>query len=180
MHMVALLRGINVGGHRKVPMAALCLAAEGAGFKDVKTYIQSGNLVFSAGRLSVAQTASRLEGAIEQRFGFAVDVIVRTEKQWQVYARSSPFPEAASDRPNLLMLGLAKMPLASAAAAYLRERAHSGERIKIVGDAIWIDFDASVGRSKLSPTVLDRAAGSAVTLRNWKTVTKLDEMLSGG
>lgn len=78
------------------------------------------------------------------------------------------------------MLGLAKERIASGATGLLKERVTNRERIKIVGDALWIDFGKSVGRSKLTPALLDRAAGSPVTLRNWKTVLKLDQMLNGG
>lgn len=177
--MVALLRGINVGGNRKIPMASLCLAVEKAGFQDAQTYIQSGNLVFSAGRMSELEAASNLEAVIAESFGFAVDVIVRSAGQWRDYARRPPFPDAAKDRPNLLMLGLAKLPLASEAVAQLKAKAVDGERIKRVGDALWIDFVAGSGRSKISPALLCRATGSPVTLRNWNTVKMLEQMLAG-
>jgi uncharacterized protein (DUF1697 family) len=175
--MVALLRGINVGGARKVPMAELRVLATRAGLGDVETYIQSGNLVFEAGRVSPKASADRLEKAIARQFGFAVDVVVRTAPQWKRYASGSPFPEAARIRPSLLLLGLSKQPCPRGAAAVLAERATQGERIEIVGDAIWVDFVKSVGKSKLTPAVFDRAAGSPVTARNWRTVLRLNEML---
>jgi uncharacterized protein (DUF1697 family) len=177
MKMVALLRGINVGGNRKVPMPELCAAAIEAGLTEVKSYIQSGNLVFHAGKLNVNQATLLLEKAIEDRFGFPVDVMVRTAVQWKKYASGSPFPGAARARPNLLHLGLSKFPCNKNIAEALKEVAVSGEKIKLVGDAIWIDFAAGVGKSKLTPAALDKAAGSAVTMRNWNTVSKINEML---
>jgi uncharacterized protein (DUF1697 family) len=100
MRMVALLRGINVGGNRKVPMPELCALAAIAGLADVKHYINSGNIVFEAGKLKPDHVAAELEKAIEKRFGFLVDVIVRTATQWKKYAAGSPFPEAERSRPN--------------------------------------------------------------------------------
>lgn len=174
--MIALLRGINVGGHRKLPMAELRVVAATLGFQKIESYIQSGNLVFAwTGTPAAAEAA--LEEAIAGRFGFPVDVIVRTGAQWAAYAAGSPFPDAAEARPNLLHLGLSKRPPRPDAAALLRPRAAAGERIEVHGDAIWVDYAGGAGRSKLSPAVLDRAVGSPVTARNFSTVQKLAEML---
>jgi uncharacterized protein (DUF1697 family) len=177
MRSVALLRGINVGGHRKVPMAELRAAAEEAGFTRVETYIQSGNLIFDSGKLGAAEAAMRLERTIAGHFGFSVDLVVRTAREWARYAESNPFTKAAQERPNLLHLGLSTSPCAKGAAKILRERAAGGEVIEIVGDAIWIDFNLSTAKSKLSPAFLEKAIGSPVTLRNWRTVLKIREIL---
>ena len=177
MKMVALLRGINVGGNRKVPMPDLCASATKAGLTDVQHYINSGNLVFEAGKMKTDQVCALLEKVIKVRFGFEVDVIVRTASQWKKYSAGSPFPGAARVRPHLLMLGLAKAPCGRDATAKLTERALAGEKIKVVGDAIWVDFAESVGKSKLTPVWFEKSVGSPVTLRNWNTVLKLDEML---
>jgi uncharacterized protein (DUF1697 family) len=178
MKMVALLRGINVGGNRKISMPELCAVATKLGFTDVQSYIQSGNLVFSASRATKpTQVAVLLENAIEKNYGFRVDVIVRTASQWTEYSARAPFPSAAKTRPSLLLLGLSKLSLSSDTAAKLGERALHGEKIKVVGDAIWVDYATSVGKSKLTPAWLDKAAGSSVTMRNWNTVLKVDGML---
>jgi uncharacterized protein (DUF1697 family) len=171
---VVLLRAINVG-KRKAPMAELREACAEAGFTDVQSYIQSGNLV-----LSSAQTATEVEAAVEMvvagRFRFSSEAIVRTAKQWAAYAAGSPFPDAQAERLNHLHLCLAKQPPRPDAAERLMERATLGERAVLAGDALWIDFAGGVGQSKLLPAVLDKAAGSPVTARNWKTVLKLNEM----
>jgi uncharacterized protein (DUF1697 family) len=172
---IALLRGINVGGKKIVPMADLRRLAEKLGFEQVATFIQSGNLVFSS-EMKPAQAEAALETAIESRFGFPVEVIVRTETQWRKYAAGSPFVEAQSERPKLLLLGLSKQRPKAGAAEALRKAAAAGERVEIRGDAIWIDFHTSIGQSKLTPAVLDRAVGSTVTARNWNTLQKLAEM----
>jgi uncharacterized protein (DUF1697 family) len=173
---VVLLRGINVGGQKRVPMQELCALASEARCSGVLSYIQSGNLV-----LARRSTASALEAALERsiasHFGFEVEVIVRRAEDWLVYAHGTPFPAVAAERPHLLLLGLAKRPLAPGAAEAIRARAQAGERVEVVGDALWIDYGGGVARSKLTPAVLDRAAGSTVTARNWRTVQKLAEMV---
>jgi uncharacterized protein (DUF1697 family) len=173
--LIALLRGINVGGNKKVPMSELRELATGIGCHRVESYIQSGNLVFST---SIAPNALEiaLEQSIRQTFGFSVDVVVRTGADWRGYAARTPFADAQKERPSRVLLGLSKRPPKPGAEIMLREVAKSGERIEIVEDAIWIDFLDGIGSSKLTPAVIDRAVGSSVTARNWSTVQKLDEM----
>jgi uncharacterized protein (DUF1697 family) len=177
MMMIALLRGINVGGYKKVPMSELCALATKVGFTKVCSYINSGNLVFEAGKLKSNQVEGRLEKAIEKQFGFHVDVIVRTATQWKKYASGSPFPNAERSRPNFLHLGLSKLPCSKDLLTKLSERATLGEKIKLEGGAIWVDFLGGAGKSKLTPVLFDKIAGSPVTMRNWNTVQKLVEVL---
>ena len=169
---VALLRGINVGGHRNVPMAGLRVVAEEIGLREPRTYVASGNLVFESGDAAGA-VEGRLERAIEERFGFNVDVIVRSAKEWAAYCRSNPFPEESRRAPNLTMLVLGKQAPAGEAIEALRSRASAEEKIERRGDAIWIWFGNGAGRSKIG-----LAPGRGVwTSRNWRTVQKLEEML---
>lgn len=176
--LVALLRGINVGGRRKVPMAALRELCEGLGFRGAATYVQSGNVVFSAtGRPDAV--AQRLGEALAARFGFEVDVVVRTAAQWERYAAGSPFPDAESADPSHLLLFLTQRPPAPGAAAALRERARHGERIAQSGDALWVHFPQGVARSKLTPALLDRVLGAPATGRNWNTVVALRDLAAG-
>ena len=172
---VALLRGVNVGGHARLPMAELRDLCADVGWTDARTYIQSGNLIFRA--VGERATLEReLESAIEERFGLAVPAIVRDAAEWRAYVDDNPFPEAAEAQPNLVMLALSKAPPEAGAAERLEERGTLGERVVRVRDALWIHFVGGAGRSKLSPTLLDRHAGSPVTTRNWRTVLKLLEM----
>lgn len=171
--IIVLLRGINVGGHRKLPMAELRGAAKAAGLDDFETYIQSGNLVFSAKSASEAEQI--IETLVEKHFGFRVEAIARSAKIWAGYAERAPFPDA-DERGNFVHLGLSKKRLAASVAEKLNARATQGETAVVEGDAIWIDFVAGAGSSKLSPAFVDKAAGSTVTMRNWRTVQKLAEM----
>jgi uncharacterized protein (DUF1697 family) len=172
---IALLRGINVGGHNKIPMPELRSACADLGWEDVQSYIQSGNLVFKAGTTPENLEAD-LEGAIERRFGLSIPVIVRAGADWQDYVNGNPFPEASQSEPNLVALTLSKAPPKQGAVEGLRERALNDERIVQVGDVLWIHYPGGSGRSKLSPALLDRLVGSTITARNWRTVLKLDEL----
>jgi uncharacterized protein (DUF1697 family) len=176
---IALLRGINVGGHNKIPMAELRSLCGDLGWGDVRSYIQSGNLVFRADG-AVAALEELLEGAIERRFGLAIPVIIRSAAAWPGYLSGNPFPEASQREPNLVMLALSKAPPRPDAVAALQERASGGERVEQVGDALWMHFDGGVARSKLSPAVFDRLVGSPVTTRNWRTVLELNELCVQG
>ena len=178
MRYVALLRAINVGGTAKLPMAQLRELCSSLGWRDVRTYIQSGNVVFDADAPAAALEAA-LERAVEQRFGFFRPVIVRSAEQWGVYAAGSPFSEAQESEANRLMLCLAKAPPPEGAADALQQRGAGGEKVRQRGDALWILYPAGAGNSKLTPKLLDRLAGSPVTARNWRTVTRLQEMLAG-
>lgn len=175
---LALLRGINVGGNKKVPMAMLRELAGKLGYSEVTTYIQSGNLLVTAAASS-AELTQTLEHGIAKTFGFSVEVIVRTAAQWQAYQQRPGFADAANIRPNLLLLGAAKAPVKAGCADELTRYAKAGERIAVTQDAIWIDFAGGVGKSKLTPAVIDRAAGSTVTMRNWTTVQTLTGLLIG-
>ncbi len=173
--IVVLLRGINVGASRKLSMAELRAAAQRAGFDDIETYIQSGNLVLTAESAAVAEES--IESLIAENFAMKVEAIARTARQWIAYAGVAPFADA-DERGNLIHLGLSKHRPAADAAEKLRAKAAHGEEIVIAGDAIWVDFKQGVGNSKLTPAMFDRAVGSTVTMRNWRTVRKLAEMVA--
>lgn len=172
---VALLRAVNVGG-RKLPMAELRALAAEIGCEGASTYIQSGNLLFSAEGARAALEA-RLEEAIRGRFAMEVPVMVRSAAEWALYPGSNPFPDAAEAEPNRLMLLVSKRPPAEGAEAAIQARAAAGERVRRAGDALWIDYPAGAGTSKLTPSLIDRAIGSPSTARNYRTVMKLQEML---
>jgi uncharacterized protein (DUF1697 family) len=169
---VALLRGINVGGNRKLPMAELRALAAELKLDDPRTYVASGNLVF-ASPLGDAELESRLEKAIEKKFGFAVDVIVRSAKAWSAYRAANPFPEESVERASGVMLCVGKERATDADVEALRARASANEKVERVGDAIWIWFGDGAGRSKIGTG----PAKSIVTTRNWRTVEAIDEML---
>jgi uncharacterized protein (DUF1697 family) len=142
----------------------------------VKTYIQSGNVVFvSAG--PVARLEAELEAVLQGEHGLDVPVLVRTASHWESYRSTNPFPIATEREPNRVMLALSKELLTEQAVADLTDRAQADERLALVGTALYIHFPSGFGRSKLTPAVLDRFVGSPVTTRNWRTVVKIGDML---
>jgi uncharacterized protein (DUF1697 family) len=167
---VALLRGINVGGNKRVPMSELRILATKLGCADVTTY--------SAPAAAAAGIAAQLEGAIVQHFGFSVPVVVRSAMAFTKALRACPFVDAAAERENLLHAGFAVGDLPESAAAELAERAAAGERVAVAGGALWIDYGGGVARSKLTPVVVDRVVGSIVTMRNHKSMAALAAMLA--
>ena len=177
---VALLRGVNVGGHKKVPMAALRELAEALGWSEPATYVQSGNLVFGASGKAEALAAA-LGAALQDRFGFEVPVAVRRAADWGKIAAGGAFPDAEAERPKALHVGVtagsAVTPTAAMVAA-LAPYCTRGERIATRPGALWVDFADGLAQTKLSPAVLDRVLGKPVTMRNWNTVTALGDMLA--
>ena len=173
---IALLRGINVGRSTRIPMAELRSLCEELGWRDVRTYIQSGNVIFQSDQ-PARKLEGQLEAALPDAFGVTASVIVIDADALAEHARGNPFPEESAATPNLVMLALSKEPPAGDALERLRERAGT-ERLECVGDAIWIHYPDGAGRSRLTPGMFDRAVGSPVTTRNWRTVTKLLELSS--
>lgn len=175
---VALMRGINVGSTRKLPMTELRALCETLGWRRPETYIQSGNLIVEApGDAESARIA--LEQAIARQFALKVDVIVRPAAEWKGYSGANPFANDAKASPKLVHLCLSRDRLKDGAAEALRERAMAGERILVVDGTLWIDFaDSGVARSKLTPGYIDKCAGSPVTARNWNSVLKIGEMIA--
>ncbi|HEX8654240.1 MAG TPA: DUF1697 domain-containing protein [Allosphingosinicella sp.] len=172
---VALLRAVNVGG-RKLPMAELRALCGELGWTDAATYIQSGNLVFSA-EGEKAELEAALERGIAGRFRMDVPVVVRSAAAWRGYSRANPFPDVAAKEPNRLMLLLSKRPPAKDAEEAIAAKAVAGEQIRRAGDALWIHYPQGAGTSKLTPALIDRAVGSPATQRNHNTVLKIEEML---
>ncbi|MEE4302652.1 MAG: DUF1697 domain-containing protein [Wenzhouxiangella sp.] len=173
---VALLRGINVGGHNRIPMADLRELCSEIGWEEVATYIQSGNIVFASDR-EARTLEDELQAAIRDRFGHDVHTLVRTGREWTSLLSSNPFPEASEAEANRVMLGLSKAPLDPRAAEALQARATADESVEQRNGALWLYFPNGSARSKLTPVALDRLAGSPVTTRNWRTVVKLQATL---
>ena len=173
---VALLRAVNVGA-RSLPMAELRALCAELGWREVRTYIQSGNVVFEA-EGAQADLESALEQAIQQRFGYWSDVMVRPGEAWQALLATNPLPDVGQAEPSRVLVGIAKRPVLPGAAETIAARAMAGERVLLAGGALWFHYPAGVGTSKLTPALIDRAAGSPVTARNWRTMLALAEMLS--
>jgi len=174
---VALMRGINVGSTRKLPMAELRALSIKLGLQRPETYIQSGNLIVDAD-IEADEVRDLLEKAIAKRFSLRVDIIVRQASQWNGYMTANPFANDAATMPKMLHLYLSRDPLKASAAKELGRKAQAGERMALAGGALWIDYGANgAGKSKLTPLLVDKACGSPSTGRNWNSVLKIGEMI---
>ncbi len=171
---VALLRGVNVGGHAKLPMADLKRALEAAGCRGVVTYLQSGNAVFEHAAFGLdGPDAAALGRAIEEVTGMAVPVLIRSGAQLRAVIEGNPFDEPD---PTKLHVGfLAGPPAPGAAAAFAAAPPPgSGEAFALEGDHLYLHLPDGAGRSRL----LGRLGvwGTPVTVRNWRTLTRLAQL----
>jgi uncharacterized protein (DUF1697 family) len=169
---IALLRGINVGGHNKVPMADLRRVLEEAGFEDVKTYVQSGNVALTAAERSPAKVARQVERAIQEAFGFDVAVVVRSRDEIGALVAEDPLGELATNPAYRVVVFLAaKLDRSRLADIDPDEFAPEAFALRDYEIVMW----APNGQrdSKLVKTLTERRTGVVGTARNWRTVEKL-------
>jgi uncharacterized protein (DUF1697 family) len=169
-----LLRGINLGSRNRVAMPKLRSALEDAGFEDVRTYLQSGNVVLSS-KGSVAKVARDCERVIADAFGLEIPVVVRTRNQLAQVVKGNPLKSVAKNPKRYQVSFLEKEPTA-ALVGKLEEVAAPTERIVAEGREIYAWHPEGVARSKLWAALAGKGLGITATARNWTTVTKLLEL----
>ncbi|MGH9303692.1 MAG: DUF1697 domain-containing protein [Acidimicrobiales bacterium] len=173
---VCLLRAVNVGSHNKVPMAALRKAMEAAGFEEVRTYLQSGNLVARSAFGDPFEVGEDVARLVRSELGVDTPVIVRGASELAGVVEKNPFIEAARDRPRFLhVVFLAGTPQADRVALLHGHDLSSGSCL-VDGDHLYVDYQQGVHASKLTPQFLSRLLQVDGTARNWRTVLALDEM----
>jgi len=178
MTQVALLRGINVGGKNILPMKDLAKIFTDADCTNVRTYIQSGNVVFEA-PAGAAGIADAIQAKIEKRFGYKVPVILRTEDQLLKTIRENPFLAAAPDQKWLHVYFLAAAPNARAIATLDSNRS-APDAFHVRGPEIYLHLPNGMARTKLTNAYFDSKLSTICTARNWATVLKLSEMAAEG
>jgi uncharacterized protein (DUF1697 family) len=170
---VALLRGINVGGKRSLPMEKVRTAFERAGAAKVTTYIQSGNVVFTHDQRSAAALIAKLESTLEDAAGFAVPIVLRTRAEWAAAIEANPYKQ--SETVHCAFLPAAPTKEQSAKVDLIDRNAHLPSQLAVHVRQIYLDLPAGIGNDKFASAVL-RIFPDA-TVRNWRTVGKLAEML---
>ena len=173
---VVLLRGINVGRHRRVTMADLRTALAGAGYAEVETYVQSGNLVVQTS-VGAARLAGDVEAALRAELGLDVDAIVRTAAQLRRILTANPFL-AAGEPTKALHVGFAKKKPAAATVRALAARDFGRDRATVVDAEVYLCYPDGQGRSKMSGATLEKILGVPITVRNWNVTTALAERAS--
>jgi uncharacterized protein (DUF1697 family) len=170
---VALLRGINVGGHKPVSMADLRDLLTQLGLGDVRSLLQSGNLVFSVNGRTPAQLERLLEETTATRLGLETDFFVRTAREWKGVVAHNPFPkEAARDPGHLVAMFLKDAPSVTGVKA-LQQAITGPEVVAPGGKHLYIVYPNGIGRSRLTNALIDKQLGTRGTGRNWNTVLKL-------
>ena len=177
---VCLLRAINLGAHNKIPMPALREALAKAGFTDVQTYVQSGNVVLTSRHRRAATVSDAVRDVVREHFDVDQPVMVRTADQIRAVVDGNPFPEAGTERPKFLHVVF----LTGAPSPEAVDRMHSDDLtrdvVRVVGADMYVDYGESMQASKLSPDYFRRRLGVEGTARNWRTVLALAEMTSKG
>ncbi len=180
---IALLRAVNVGGYGKLSMAEFRRLLEGLGFKNVETYIQSGNAVFDAAG-STARVKATIVAGLEKLLGTPIEVMIRTHEELERIIAANPFAaEAAADGARVHVAFLAGPAPASAVAGLNRiveQYPARKDRFHLAGDCLYLHLPDGAAETKFSGKTMDRAMGVAGTGRNWNTVVKLHAMSKRG
>lgn len=174
---VALLRGINVGGRNKLPMKELTALFHDAGCSAVRTYIQSGNIVFDVGRRTAAEVAATVREGIATRYGYDIPIVLRSALELRAVLANNPFLHDDPDPKHLGVGFLADEPTAEAIASLDPTRSDV-DSFEVVGAEVYLHVPGGMGRTKLTTDWFDRRLGTVMTARNWRTVTALMEMVS--
>ena len=173
---IALLRGVNVGGHKKLPMAKFRAVLAGLGFQDVVTYIQSGNAVLRT-RGEAAKIARMIAVAVADNFGFEADVFVMRRDDLQSAIAQNPYPQAEQDAKTLHLFFLGE-PAASFDAIGLQAFATKGEKFQLIGNVFYLYTPNCFGRSDLAAKI-SRFIKAPMTGRNLRSCQKILELASG-
>ncbi len=173
---VALLRGLNVGGRNKLPMRELNAMFVGMGCDDVRTYIQSGNVVFRASQELADGLPALVSAEIAASRGFQIPVVLRTASEFNRIVRDNRFLTAGADPTKLHVGFLADTPDPAHVARLDPDRSPP-DVFEVQGREVYLHFPAGVARSKLDNAYFDRTLHTVCTIRNWRTVCRLNEMV---
>lgn len=172
---VALLRGINVGGKRSLPMKALAESFVAAGCTDVRTYIQSGNVVFRAPKALAPKLSTVLPRLIAKAAGFDVPVVLRSGEELRAAVKRNPYLKSGTPSDLCHLMFLAEVP-AAAHVKRLDPGRSTPDEFVLVGRDAYLKLPNGVARSKLTNAYFDSTLETVSTLRNWRTVLTLLEM----
>ena len=167
---IALLRGINVGGHKKVPMAELRELLSKSGFENVQTYIQSGNVILQSSEKNTQNIEEIIKQAILGHFGFEVSVLAITKSDLKRIFDDSPFSEEKKKKSYFMMLHDCPEEALIKAAS---EKIYEGEEYNIIRDCIYYFCDKGLGQAKFNVNFFERKLNTFATARNYNTMLKL-------
>jgi uncharacterized protein (DUF1697 family) len=174
--LISLLRGVNLGGHRKVKMDDLRALYESLGFENVQTYINSGNVIFKTSGRDMVRLRKRIEDAIESACGFRSDVVLRTPADLQGVIARNPFAARPGIDGSRLAIHFLGADPSAAAREQVRAIDAAPEELLIDGRELYIYYTNGMARPKLSLALVEKTLKTSGTSRNWNTVRKLLEM----
>lgn len=173
---IAFLRGINVSGKHKIPMAELRELCDSISLKEVKTYIQSGNIVFKSELQNTSELESLISKAILNRFGFKVPVIVKTTSQLRDILNNNSFEsEDEIIRKQIYFVLLIDIPKIGELTEFKAE-SYNNEEFSISKNCIYLKCKAGYGKAKLNNNLIERKLKVLATTRNYRTMYKLLEL----
>lgn len=173
---IGLFRGINVGGNNILPMAQLRSELESLKLKNVRTYIQSGNVVFESNANSASSLAKKLAAQIEKTFGFRPQLLILDGADLQTAIRLNPFPKAVSDPKTLHFFFLAE-PATNPDLKALDDAKTASENYTLTDRVLYLHAPDGIGRSRLAAKI-EKCLGVVTTARNYRTVDKLQSMMN--
>ncbi|MEZ4767757.1 MAG: DUF1697 domain-containing protein [Caldilineales bacterium] len=173
---IAMLRGINVSGQKKIKMADLRAMFEAADFSNVQSYVQSGNVVFDAGSQDAATLTVAIEAAIIAAFGFEVSVFLRDADDFRRIIEGNPFLARGNVDPKRLYVTFLNSVPSEGLVNSTEVPAGSADEFAVLGDAVYLHCPDGYGTTRLSNTFFERKLAMPATTRNWNTVNALAEM----
>jgi uncharacterized protein (DUF1697 family) len=177
-HYASVLRAVNVGGARSVKMAELRRVYESLGLRNVESYVQSGNVVFSSDSDDRARVAQEIASAVADTFGLEdVDILIRTRTDLEQLVRDNPFLDQGVDPSTLHVTFLAATP-SPARLADVDASAYAPDAFAPGPEAVYLHCPNGYGRTKLNNAFFERALGVRATTRNWRTVNKLLDLVT--
>jgi uncharacterized protein (DUF1697 family) len=179
MKYLALLRAINLAGHKLVAMADLRDLLGQLGFADPRSLLQTGNLVFGGQRRTTAALERLLEAEAGKRLALETDFFVRTAEEWKEVVAQNPFREEAKRDPGHLLVFFLKAAPDDKAVQALQASIKGREVVRAKGRQAYIVYPDGIGRSRLTSALIERHLGTRSTGRNWNTVLKLGALASG-
>lgn len=173
---IALLRGINVGGNTTLAMADLRRVLAALGHADVATYVRSGNAVFTSDRTDTDAMGAELTERLSTDLGVAPTVMIRTAQELVAIAEANPYLEQARADPTRVHVGFLSAEPADPSAFSFDRKAYAPEELTHDHRTVYLHLPNGIGRSKLAADLARRARDVELTMRNWRTVTRLIDM----
>ncbi|WP_338769453.1 DUF1697 domain-containing protein [Bernardetia sp. ABR2-2B] len=177
---ISILRGINVGGKRKILMKDLKVLYQNLGFEHVETYIQSGNVIFNSS-LDKNKISTQIEKAIFEKYNFEVPVIIRTKEELINIRSSNPFIESESKKQEIInslhLTFLEEIPTIQNIEKAKEIESKTDDKFEIVGNTIFVFCEGKYHTSKLTNNFFEKKLKTKATTRNWKTIEKLTELM---